>query len=494
MTSPISNSLASLTVTGATLLRDALARLDASRGGPLLLVDDAGALLRMVTDGDLRRVLLAGGGQDTPLSELPAKEPVVARMDTPLAELETLFADNDVTAIPRLDDQRRPRIMEWRESRGPVLLSTPHLGTHEQEFVQQAFDTNWIAPLGPQVEGFEAELAEYSAAGHVAALSSGTAALHLALILLGMKDGERVYCSSFTFAASANPIRYERGVPVFIDSEPDSWNMSPQALERALERDRARGSLPAAMIIANIYGQSADMDPLMELADAYGVPVIEDAAESLGAKYKGRMSGSFGRISVFSFNGNKIITTSGGGALCSADEDLVARARFLATQAREAADHYEHEVIGYNYRMSNVLAGIGRGQLTVLDDRVARRRAIFDLYSEALGDVAGIDWMPEPEGYFSTRWLTAARFDPESGLDARAIFEGLRAVGIEARPLWKPMHLQPVFSDCEYEPHTANRSVSDDLFASGLCLPSGSNMTDDTVLRICEQIRYLAQG
>ncbi len=497
------SSIASLIVTDSLSLRGALQRLDETRGGPLMLVDDGGRLRRMITDGDLRRLILTGCDQDTVLTALPLADPVAASMTTPIAELEALFESVQVTAIPRLDAGGVPRVLERRGHAGPVLLSTPHLGDLEQEFVQQAFDTNWIAPLGPQVEGFERELADYSENGHVAALSSGTSALHLGLILLGVKDGDRVYCPSFTFAASANPIRYERAIPVFIDSEPGTWNMSPAALERALARDKASGSLPAAVIIANLYGQSADMDALMALCDAYAVPVLEDAAESLGASYKGRKSGSFGALSAFSFNGNKIITTSGGGALCGDDADMIARARFLSTQAREAEAHYEHRTIGFNYRMSNILAGIGRGQLTVLDDRVARRREIFELYRSALRGVEGIEWMPEPPGYFSTRWLSAATFNPACGLDSARILAGLQSVGIEARPLWKPMHRQPVFQGYEFEPHSDgtvgglngdHSSVSDVLFATGLCLPSGSSMDDATVLRVCEQIRFWAEG
>ncbi len=491
---PRSASLAPLFATAKMSLRDALQRLDETGGGPLLLVDDAGRLQRMVTDGDLRRLILAGCSQSATLDELPTGNPITASMDTSIVDLDALFERGQVTAIPRLDSAGVPRVLERRDSSGPILLSTPHLGDLEQKFVKQAFDTNWIAPLGPQVEGFESELAEYSENGQVAALSSGTSALHLGLILLGVKDGDRIYCPSFTFAASANPIRYERAIPVFIDSELDTWNMSPAALERALVRDKARGTLPAAVIIANLYGQSADMDALISLCDAYRVPVLEDAAESLGASYKGRKSGSFGKLSAFSFNGNKIITTSGGGALCCDDEELIARARFLSTQAREPAAHYEHREIGFNYRMSNILAGIGRGQLKVLDERVRRRREIFELYRDALDGVEGIDWMPEPEGYFSTRWLTAATFSRDCGLDRTRILNGLQSVGIEARPLWKPMHCQPVFQAYEYEPHSENRSVSDELFESGLCLPSGSNMSDATVLRIAEQIRYLAEG
>jgi dTDP-4-amino-4,6-dideoxygalactose transaminase len=474
-------------------LRDALLALDRTGAGHLLLVDDCERLLRMITDGDLRRLLLATEDAGARLSALPPAEPVTARMDTPVDELVALFARHAIAAIPRLDEDGRVCMLEQRDSAGPILLSTPHLGDEEQKFVKDAFDSNWIAPLGPQVERFERELAEYSGNAHVAALSSGTAALHLGLILLGVKDGDRVYCSSFTFAASANPIRYQRAEPVFIDSDPDTWNMSPAALERALAADKARGTLPRAIVIADLYGQSADMDPLLALCDAYSVPVLEDAAESLGAKYKGRMSGSFGRISIFSFNGNKIITTSGGGALCSADEDLVSRARFLATQAREPAVHYEHSEIGYNYRLSNVLAGIGRGQLRVIDDRIRRRRAIFSLYREGLQGLNGIDWMPEPDGFFSTRWLSALLLGRRAGVNSRRVLEGLRVVGIEGRPLWKPMHRQPVFAGCDYFPHSPDHSVSDELFDGGLCLPSGSNLTDVEIERVIAQLRFLLQ-
>ncbi|MFU7527155.1 aminotransferase class I/II-fold pyridoxal phosphate-dependent enzyme [Qipengyuania sp. ASV99] len=494
MSAHMTASLAALCVTVDCSLGEAMRRLNETGGGPLLLLDDEGRLKRLVTDGDLRRMILDGSDQNALLASLPAIVPVTAQMNTPLAGLQSLFAAHKVSAIPRLDAEGRPWLLERRDFGGPVLLSTPHLGDLEQQFVQQAFDTNWIAPLGPQVEGFERELADYSENGHVAALSSGTAALHLGLILLGVKDGDRVYCPSFTFAASANPIRYERAEPVFIDSETATWNMSPAALERALSRDKAAGRLPRAVVIANLYGQSADMDPLTQLCDAYGIPVLEDAAESLGATYRGRKSGSFGKLSAYSFNGNKIITTSGGGALCSDDEELIARARFLSTQAREPAAHYEHKVIGYNYRLSNVLAGIGRGQLKVLDERVRRRREIFSIYQSVLAGVRGIEWMPEPEGYFSTRWLTAATINRECGTCPGDLVEALKVVGIEARPLWKPMHRQPLFADCEYVPHGENHSVSDELFECGVCLPSGSSMADATVTRIAEQLRYLIAG
>lgn len=483
------SAITDLFIAGDATIRQALEQLDKTAEGHLMLVGEGNRLGRVITDGDLRRALLSGATTEDPISILPPKPPVTARAGAGVAEMLDLFRREKVAAIPRVDADGVPVLLERRETAGPILLSTPHMGEDEARFVQQAFDSNWIAPLGPEVEAFEAELADYVEVGHVAALSSGTAGLHLGLILLGVKDGDRVYCSSFTFAASANPIHYERGEPVFIDCEPGTWNMSPAALERALARDKAAGRLPRAIVVANLYGQSADMDALGELADNYGVPILEDAAESLGARYKGRMSGSFGRIGVFSFNGNKIITTSGGGALCSNDPEIVSRARFLATQAREAEVHYEHRAIGYNYRLSNVLAAIGRGQLRVIQERIARRRAIYEMYRASLCDLQEICWMPEPQGYFSTRWLSAMTLDRESPVAASRVLEALRATGIEARPLWKPMHRQPVFHDCEYYPHTETQSVSDSLFAQGLCLPSGSNLPDAAIARVAEQVR-----
>ena len=325
------------------------------------------------------------------------------------------------------------------------------MGDAEMSFVEEAFRTNWIAPLGPNVDAFERDIARLTGVGHAAALSSGTAALHLAMVLLDVGPGDRVFCSSFTFAASCNPIRYQHAEPVFIDCDEASWNMSPAALERALMQAKAANRLPKAVVVVDLYGQSADMDPIVELCDAYGVPMVEDAAESLGALYKGKPSGSFGKLSAFSFNGNKIITTSGGGMLVSNDEALIARARFLSTQARDPAPWYQHSVIGYNYRMSNILAGVGRGQLQVLDDRIAARRSVFDAYVAGLADVAGIAWMPEPEWSYSNRWLSTCTIDPAvTGITAIDLIAALSGEMIEARPLWKPMHRQPVFDEFDY--------------------------------------------
>lgn len=373
---------------------------------------------------------------------------------------------------------------------GKLYLSPPHLGKRERELVEEAFRDNWIAPLGPHVDAFEAEVARYVGAGGALALSSGTAAIHLALKLLDTGEGDTVFCSSLTFVASANPILYQKAIPVFIDSEPQSWNMSPLALERALQDAWQARKLPKAVIVVNLYGQSADMDPIVHLCRRYGVPVIEDAAESLGATYRGKASGSFGDFGVFSFNGNKIITTSGGGMLVSDNREALDKARYWATQARDPARHYQHSQIGYNYRLSNVLAAIGRGQLQVLEERISARRAIFGLYADLLGEFDGLAFMPEAAFGRSTRWLTVLTVDPErTGFTAAGLVDLLASANIEARPVWKPLHLQPLFRDCFYYPHTATESVSDRLFATGICLPSGSGMSEYDQLRVIELMR-----
>ncbi|HWR45829.1 DegT/DnrJ/EryC1/StrS family aminotransferase [Sporomusa sp.] len=375
-----------------------------------------------------------------------------------------------------------------------IYLSSPHMSGYEQEFVGEAFLTNWIAPLGPHVDLFEREMADYVGIKGAAALSSGTAAIHLALKLLNVGPDDVVFCSSLTFAASANPILYQRSVPVFIDSEPQSWNMSPIALRRAFEEAGRKGKLPKAVIIVNLYGQSADIDPLLKICNNYGVPVVEDAAESLGSTYNGRASGTFGKFGVFSFNGNKIITTSGGGMLVSDDLMALEKARFLATQARDPARHYQHSEIGYNYRMSNVLAAIGRGQLKVLDDRVRVRREVFKRYFEALSDIPGFEFMPEAPYGMSNRWLTTLTIDHgQSGVTATEIMDVLADVNIESRPVWKPLHLQPIFKNCGYYSHYEDNSVSDALFQRGICLPSGSNMSLDDQDRVINAINSLVR-
>lgn len=368
-----------------------------------------------------------------------------------------------------------------------IFLSPPHMSGYEQEYIAEAFNTNWIAPLGPNVDAFEKELAEYVGIKGAAALVSGTAAIHLALKLTGVKRGDTVFCSTLTFAASINPALYEGAVPVFIDSEPDTWNMSPGALQRAFAEAGKKGRLPAAVIIVNLYGQSADMDRLLPVCESYGVPVIEDAAESFGAKYKGKYSGTFGRFGIYSFNGNKIITTSGGGMLVSDDLEAVNKAKFWAAQAREPVLHYEHNEVGYNYRLSNVLAGIGRGQLKVIDERIKARRAVFNRYYAAFSGIDGIDFMPEADYGLSNCWLTVLTIDPDKcGISRNNIIKALAEENIEARPVWKPMHLQPLFKGCRYYTHEPGKSVSDGLFEKGLCLPSGSNLTIEEQDRVID--------
>ncbi len=370
-----------------------------------------------------------------------------------------------------------------------LLLSSPHLSGRELPYVQQAFDTNWIAPLGPNVDGFEHELCAYVGTGHAAAVSSGTAAIHLALIMLGVSAGDVVLCQSFTFAASANPIVYQNATPVFIDSETDTWNLCPEALEKALKYYTQLGKKPKAVIGVHLYGMPAKLGEITALCDRYEVPFVEDAAEALGSTYSGQKAGSFGRMSVLSFNGNKIITTSGGGALLSANEDFIKKAKFLATQARDEAPHYQHSEIGYNYRMSNVSAGIGRGQLEVIDERVGQRRANFDFYKKELCDLPGLTFQPESEGSFSNRWLTCLTIDPlqSGGITRERIRLGLAKKNIESRPLWKPMHLQPVFKDAPY----FGGKVAKNLFEMGLCLPSGSNLETADLQRVTSEIKTL---
>ncbi|WP_446663263.1 DegT/DnrJ/EryC1/StrS family aminotransferase [Geobacillus sp. CCR] len=372
-------------------------------------------------------------------------------------------------------------------SKSRIFLSPPHMSGNEQKYINEAFETNWIAPLGPNVDAFEKELAEYVGSKGAAAVSSGTAAIHLALRLLDVQQGDKVFCSSLTFIASANPILYQGAEPVFIDSEPDTWNMSPLALERAMEEAKKESKLPKAVIVVNLYGQSAKMDEILAICNHYQVPVVEDAAESLGSTYKGKKSGTFGKFGIYSFNGNKIITTSGGGMLVSDDVEALQKARFLATQARDPAPHYQHSQVGYNYRMSNIVAGIGRAQLEVLDERVKARRAIFDRYVQALGDIEGVHFMPELEGSMSNRWLTTLTIDRQMlGVTPMDIINALAEENIEARPVWKPLHLQPVFGGVTYYPHQEGRSVSDELFANGICLPSGSSMTIDEQNRVID--------
>jgi dTDP-4-amino-4,6-dideoxygalactose transaminase len=360
------------------------------------------------------------------------------------------------------------------------------MGPAERVLLLDAFDSNWIAPLGPHVDAFEREFCEIIKVSHAAALSSGTAALHLALLMLGVGPGDEVIVSSFTFVATANAVMYAGATPVFIDSDPLNWNMDPGLLGEELESAAKRGKLPKAVIVVDLYGQCADYGPIIETCARYGVPVVEDAAEALGASYQGKPAGSFGKIAAFSFNGNKIITTSGGGMLVSEDAALVERARYLSTQARDPAPHYQHSVIGYNYRMSNLLAAVGRGQLRVLGDRVSRKRDIFHFYRSVLGDLPGISFMPIAGYGEPNHWITCILVDPARfGATREDIRLALEKENIESRPLWKPMHLQPVFKDCRVR----GGSVSEMIFRDGLCLPSGTALTDVELERVSGIIR-----
>ena len=374
-----------------------------------------------------------------------------------------------------------------------IWLSSPHIGANELQYVNEAFATNWIAPLGPHVNSFEQGLQEITQTKHAAALSSGTSAIHLALILLGVKSGDTVFCQSITFSASANPIAYQGAIPVFIDSEEDTWNMDPILLRIALQEAKHNGKLPKAIIPVHLYGMPAKMEDIIPIAEEFGVPIIEDAAEALGSNINQKPCGSFGKFGVLSFNGNKIITTSGGGALLSNNEAMIEKARFLSTQARDTAPHYQHSHIGYNYRMSNVLAGIGRGQLEVLNERVEARRSNYNRYvsyfSRLNENGFNIKFQEEPDGYFSNRWLTCILIDPKlnNGLTREIVRLILDEENIESRPLWKPMHQQPIFANCK----SYINGVSDKLFEEGLCLPSGSNLTDEEFDRIFESLDHI---
>ncbi len=390
---------------------------------------------------------------------------------------------------------------EQTVTRKKIWLSSPHMGGTEERYVKEAFDTNWVAPLGPNVNGFEDDIVRFTDCGHAAALSSGTGAIHLALSLLGVSAGDFVLCQSFTFSASANPIRYLGAIPIFIDSEEDTWNMCPIAMEQAIlscqngEISRTfpslelpfTGTLPKAIIVVDLYGMPAKHSEICEIAAKYNIPVIEDAAEALGSSLNGKNCGTFGDIGIFSFNGNKIITTSGGGALVSSQENFVNKARHLSTQAREDAPHYEHTEIGYNYRISNICAGIGRGQMEVLPERVRQRRENYARYRTVLENIPGISFLQEPKGYFSNRWLTTILIDPSlsGGITREDLRLSLAEVNIESRPLWKPMHLQPVF---RHFPFYGN-GIAAQLFDQGLCLPSGSNLEQSDLDFIIDRIK-----
>jgi dTDP-4-amino-4,6-dideoxygalactose transaminase len=371
-----------------------------------------------------------------------------------------------------------------------VYLASPHMSEqgYEMAFIQEAFATNWIAPLGPNVDAFEKEVVQRVGVKAALAVSSGTAAIHLALKAVGVGPGDLVFCQDLTFAATANPIRYQGAVPVFIDSN-HTWNMCPEALRKAFHRYETLGQKPKAVIVVHLYGLSADLDPILEICREYGVPLIEDAAESLGSSYKGKATGTIGDLGIYSFNGNKIITTSGGGMLVSNDEEKIEKARYWATQAREPVLHYEHRDLGYNYRLSNVLAGIGRGQLRVLDERIAKKKYIFDYYKEHLSGLEGLEMMPVQDYDEPNYWLSCILLN--GNVKPTNIIEALEAENIESRPIWKPMHLQPYYKDCDFITLQEQGSVSEDIFNRGVCLPSDTKMTDEDLERVVGVIRGL---
>ena len=369
-----------------------------------------------------------------------------------------------------------------------IYLASPHMSKegYEQKYVKEAFDTNWIAPLGENVNKFEEELANYVGTKHAAALSAGTAAIHMAFKALDVKKGDIVFCSDLTFSATANPIIYQNATPVFIDSEKETWNMDPKALEKAFEKYPN----PKAVIVVHLYGIPAKIDEIKEICDKHNVPLVEDAAESLGATYKGKQTGTFGKYGIYSFNGNKIITTSGGGMLISDDEERIAKVRFWSTQSREKARHYEHKEIGYNYRMSNIVAGIGRGQLKVLDERLAQKKHIYDTYKEGLKDISDIEMAPVPKDSKPNFWLSVLTLKENSKVKPIDIMEALEKENIETRPVWKPMHMQPVFKDYDFI-KVEGEPVSTELFENGVCLPSDTKMSDVEQSRVIEIIKNL---
>lgn len=373
-----------------------------------------------------------------------------------------------------------------------IYLTSPHMCGKEREYVEEAFNTNWIAPLGPHVDAFEKKIAEYVGLKSAVALISGTAAIHLALRYIGVKQDDYIFCSSFTFVGSCNPIIYQNAIPVFIDSEPESWNMSLKALKAAFNWSKMVDKLPKAVIVVNLYGQSANMDKIKDICDDNEVPIIEDAAESLGARYKGKMSGTFGKLGIFSFNGNKIITTSGGGMLVSNDKEAIRKTRFWATQARDPARHYEHSELGYNYRMSNICAGIGRGQLTVLNKRITQKKAIFKKYKKAFSKIDDIEMMPIAPYGQPNYWLSVITIKEKSIVKPMDIILELEKNNIESRPVWKPMHLQPYYKDFKFFNYQDKKiSIAEDIFNRGLCLPSDTKMTEKELNHICEIISNL---
>lgn len=483
-------------IRGEDSIRSALRRIDESLFKLGVIVDRSGRLLRTISDVDIRRALLHGSKLNDPVSCLPDKQPVAFELGTAPTALLDAMDLHQVNAVVLTDTDQRPvDVVDRRAISRTILLSPPHVGTTEALHVQRAFDDNWIAPAGPNLEAFEARLATVSSRRHAIALSSGTSGLHLALRALNLPKGARVYVSDLTFVGSIQPLFYEGLEPVLIDGTPGTWNMSVQALRRQIESDAANGFLGSAILVVHLYGQSADLAGILEVADAYGLPLIEDAAESLGAVYENRPSGAHGVIGVYSFNGNKIITTSSGGALVTDDAEIASRVHYLATQGRDTAEHYQHSTVAYNYRMSNILAGIGLGQLDVLADRVAARRAIFNRYFDALSTVSGVSFQTDSPNSQGNRWLTSIELDPNAiELHPYQIMRSLRAAGIETRPGWKPMHMQPLCMGLDFAPHSKTDVVSSTHFFKALCLPTGSSLAPVEQDRVISALRGILIG
>ncbi len=475
-------------VTASTNIKTALELLNSTGLTILLLIGSKKTLIRTITDGDIRRLLLDGLNLEDLLENLPPQNYISAELNYTPEKVLNLMKANNVDQIPVLTNHKEPIGLLLRSDLEPkIQLSVPHMSGFELGYIEEAFNSNWIAPLGPNVDGFEKEFSEYIGGSYATALNSGTSAIHLSLRLLGVSSDDIVLCSSFTFVASANPILYQNATPVFIDSEPSTWNMSPIALEKAIKSLLKIGKKPKAIILVHLYGQSAMLDEILGISNLYGIPIIEDSAESLGSLYKGRKTGTMGVFGIFSFNGNKIITTSGGGMLISNDKEMILKAKYLSTQAKDDSDYYEHTEVGFNYRMSNVLAGIGRGQLKVLDKRVQEKRDIYEYYKNNI-KLDCLDWMPEPKDDYSNRWLSVVRINPnKTNITASFLIKTLKEKNIELRHVWKPMHLQPLFLSSTYFKHS-NDSFCDDLFNTSVCLPSSSNMNREQQKTVISEI------
>ena len=483
------NKLDAYCLNNESTIIEALKALDTIEIKLAIVVDDDGSIVRTVSDGDIRRAIVSGFALDTKLIELNFGKPITAPFDANEHEIKSLLATNNIQTIVKVDEFRKPLSIVSSVGRlGLTYLSPPHLGVNEIHYLMDAIEDNWVAPAGPNLQRFERDLAQKVDRNYACAVSSGTAAIHLALRAIGVEEGHRVYVSDLTFAASLQPILYQRAEPVLIDCEQYTWNMSPGALRAALELDKSKGSLPKAIILVHLYGQLADIEAISKIAAEYGIPIVEDAAESLGATYGGKASSHKSLITTFSFNGNKIITTSSGGAVLTDEKELDAKIRHLSTQGRDRAEHYQHSEMAYNYRMSNLLAGIGIGQLEVLEDRVKRRLEIFNRYKSAFSNVKGVSFQNDSKGNRGNRWLTVLKFDPNLiQIHPYNLLRQLKGHKIETRPCWKPMHLQPLCKSFEFFSHSKLSAVSTEIYFTSLCMPSGSAMNDIEVDLVIEK-------